>query len=85
MRESRALNLLAPNFVCGQNVLCQDDDKDVAAISDTVVPNREWVLATYAQNDIRKYKRISQTVVVGNYCVCCHVHVSMLFRLINSP
>ena len=29
--------------------------EDVVAISDTVVPDRDWVLATYKQNDIRKY------------------------------
>jgi len=34
--------------------LCPDDDEDVAAIADRV-----WVSATYAQNDIRKCKRIS--------------------------
>ena len=42
------------------------------AISDTVVLDRDWVLDTYAENEMRKYKRISQTEVIGNP-ECCLV------------
>ena len=59
--------------------------EDVVAISDTVLLDRDWILATYAQNVIGKYKRISQTVVVGNSVYNAMCYVSMLFLLINFP
>ena len=47
--------------------------EDAGAISDTAVPDRDWGLATYSLNDIRKYKRISQAVglLPCNTVLCC--------------
>ena len=49
--------------------------ENVVAISDTVVPDRDWVFASYTQNVIMKCERISQNVVVWKsvYVICFYV------------
>ena len=61
----QGLETARTTYCWGSECLCLDDDEDVAAISDTVASDWDWVSATYAQNAIRKYRRISQTKIIG--------------------